>query len=510
MDGESNRGPGSCPPENRTAITLTDSSGTGGEWSFRPPERLGPYRLVREIGRGGMGLVFEAHDETLDRRAALKLLGPWLVGKPDSEARIVVEAKALARLGHGGIVQVYGAAREGEIFYFAMELVEGDPLSVLLEEGPLSPERTMHLGVQMASALAAAHEKEIVHRDLKPSNILVRTGGETKITDFGLARSPDDARLTASGELFGTPAYMAPEQVLGDAPAPPMDVYALGVVLYEMLSGRPPFEGGAPVAVAMKHVQETPTDVRVLSSQTPRGLGDLVMQCLAKDASGRHSAAEMASRLEVLLSEYRALEASLESLYSMSPRTSEDPESSEYHSAWGVVVFADVAGFTPIADAVKPALLGRLLSEVHVAMRRAVETAGGYLEKFMADCCLAVFMADEPAVAVSRALESSEDLHESVRNVGAKFSQELRLGVGMCAGEFFIGPVHDGRSHQIVVMGNTANTASRVQSQCPAGKTLAAGEIPSFLPDGWEAAPFKEVDLKGGGRLALLEVHRKV
>lgn len=266
--------------------TRPDPPGSA-SWLAEAPAKLGPYRIVRELGRGGMGIVFEGADDSLARKVALKVLGPWLVGRADAEARLEAEARSLARIRHPGVVQVFGAGREGQLFYFAMEYVDGVALSEKIRTPRPSAKWTLEVGAQIAEALVAAHEAGIIHRDLKPENILVERDGRIRVADFGLAYALGGSRLTASGQVLGTPTYMAPEQVLGKEPTPASDVYALGAVLYEMIAGMPPFEAETALATAMKKVQEDPRDVRGLNPDTPSGLGELVMRCLVRSPEER-------------------------------------------------------------------------------------------------------------------------------------------------------------------------------------------------------------------------------
>ncbi|MFY1653319.1 protein kinase domain-containing protein [Solwaraspora sp. WMMB762] len=254
----------------------------------------GRYRLDERIASGGMGDVWRGTDEVLGRTVAVKSLLPALLEEPGFAERFRGEARTMATINHPGVVDVYDYGSDKHIAFLVMEYVEGDALSRTLSRvGRLTPARTMALIAQAADALHAAHEKGIVHRDVKPGNLLVRPNGTLVLTDFGIARSEIVGQLTAAGSVLGTASYISPEQASGAVATPASDVYALGVVAYQCLSGRRPFEGDNPLEIAMKHVREVP---RALPSDIPPVVRSFVERALAKDPSARwQSAATMAA-----------------------------------------------------------------------------------------------------------------------------------------------------------------------------------------------------------------------
>ncbi|GIF77452.1 serine/threonine-protein kinase [Asanoa siamensis] len=245
----------------------------------------GRYRLDERIAGGGMGDVWRATDEVLGRTVAVKILLPALLDEPGFAERFRGEARTMATINHPGVVDVYDYGSDQQIAFLVMEYVEGDALSRTLSRvGRLTPARTMALVAQAADALQAAHEKGIVHRDVKPGNLLVRPNGTLVLTDFGIARSAIVGQLTAAGSVLGTASYISPEQASGDVATPSSDVYALGVVAYQCLSGRRPFEGGNPLEIAMKHVRET---ARPLPADIPPAIRSIVERAMAKDPGAR-------------------------------------------------------------------------------------------------------------------------------------------------------------------------------------------------------------------------------
>ncbi|MFJ8463425.1 serine/threonine-protein kinase [Streptomyces swartbergensis] len=257
----------------------------------------GRYRLDVEIGRGGMGEVWRAYDETLARAVAVKLLLPQ-----DTDAtaasRFRLEAQTAGRLNHPNVVGVLDFGEYDNRLYLVMELVEGDSLArVLSVSGALPAERVAALAAQAAAGLAAAHQQGIVHRDVKPANLLLDAGGTLKIGDFGIARFMDDpgAALTATGQIVGTGLYLAPERALGRPAGPASDMYSLGCVLYQLLSGRPPFQADTAVALLHQHLDNAPVPPRELGvAGLPPAFESYLLALLSKQPEDRPTAQQAA------------------------------------------------------------------------------------------------------------------------------------------------------------------------------------------------------------------------
>jgi serine/threonine-protein kinase len=259
----------------------------------------GRYVLEEQIGSGGYGEVWRAADTVLSRPVAIKLLHPRYAGQGQAMARFRAEARHAAALSHENIAQVhdYGEAAGGQPPYLVMELVAGASLDTVLAGGPLDATRTMDIVAQAAAGLQAAHAAGMVHRDVKPGNLLLSSGGTIKITDFGIAHTVGSATVTATGELLGTPAYLAPERAMGERAGPASDLYSLGIVAYECLAGARPFTG-IPLEVALAHRD------RPLPPLPPSIAGDVtafVMRLTAKDPVRRlGDAAEVTARAALL------------------------------------------------------------------------------------------------------------------------------------------------------------------------------------------------------------------
>ena len=252
----------------------------------------GRYRLDHLIGSGGMAQVWEATDAVLGRKVAVKVLHPHLGVDEAFVRRFRQEAIAAARLNNPGIVGVYDTCTDGGHEAIVMELLDATTLRQLIDErGALDPDTTLRIGLRLLDALEAAHRAGLVHRDVKPSNILLCNDGRVKIADFGIAKADDQTELTREGSLIGTASYLAPEQLTGGPVDARADLYSLGLVLYECLTGRVPFDGDTGAAVALARLHTTPTDPRRLRADVPPRLAGAVMGALARDPDDRFASA---------------------------------------------------------------------------------------------------------------------------------------------------------------------------------------------------------------------------
>ena len=260
---------------------------------------LGRYRLGEVIGAGGMGTVLQAHDEVLGRSVAVKLLREELAADERSLVRFRQEARIAASLSHPGIAAVYDFAEEGGRPAIVMELLDGQDLhTVLSVEGPMDPARAAAIVAQAADALSYAHGMGAVHRDVKPANIFLTRSGAVKITDFGVAYAAGGGQLTTTGALIGTPDYLSPEQVRGERATAASDVYSLGCVAFELLTGRPPFGGDNSIAVATSRLGAPPPSARALHAEVGEELDEVVRRALAPAPGDRYpTAAAMARAL---------------------------------------------------------------------------------------------------------------------------------------------------------------------------------------------------------------------
>src|SRR5580692_2247687 len=260
----------------------------------QPRVYSGRYEITHLIARGGMAQVYRAVDRQLDRPVALKVLFPELSVDKTFVERFRREAQAAANLSHPNIVPVFDWGEDDGSYFIVMEYVDGRALSAVLKDPePLPPRQIASIGAGVAAALAFAHRHGVIHRYVKPGNVLITPDGEVKVTDFGIARAVNtEESLTQTGAVMGTAAYFSPEQAEGKTVDARSDIYSLGVVLYEMAVGRPPFTGDSPVAVASKHVRDMPVLPRVANSACPAALEAVIMKAMAKDPASRYASAE--------------------------------------------------------------------------------------------------------------------------------------------------------------------------------------------------------------------------
>jgi serine/threonine-protein kinase len=254
---------------------------------------VGPYRVLDKLGEGGMGVVFRARDSRLDRDVALKVLPAEALGDDSARRRLLHEARTASALNHPNICAIYDVGEADGQVYIAMELVHGRLLTADLGRDPSALPRVLRLGVQLADALEHAHDRGVVHRDLKPANLMITETGAVKIMDFGIARVAGTEHLTNAGFMMGTPAYMSPEQVKGQEIDARADLYAMGVVFYRLSTGKLPFKGDTPFAMAQSQVNDPPTPVGMIRSDLPPWVELVIVRALAKRPEERfQSAAE--------------------------------------------------------------------------------------------------------------------------------------------------------------------------------------------------------------------------
>jgi len=266
----------------------------------------GKYRIVEEIGRGGMGVVYKAEDLKLKRMVALKFLPPHLMNSPELKERFLIEAQAAAALSHPNICVIYEVGEDEDRSFIAMEYVEGETLRDKIKRGPLAPEDALDITTQIAAGLGEAHHKGIIHRDIKSANIMVTDKGQTKVMDFGLAKLRGGSSLTKSQTTLGTVAYMSPEQARGDDLDGGTDIWSLGVVLYEMLTGEVPFKGDRDVSIIYSIVHEEPKSLKVRKPPVPVELQQVIAHALKKNRDSRYGSAEE------ILKDLKAYQANLQ------------------------------------------------------------------------------------------------------------------------------------------------------------------------------------------------------
>ena len=256
---------------------------------------FGDYELLEEIARGGMGVIYKARQVSLNRIVALKMILAGQLASADDVKRFHTEAEAVANLQHPNIVAIHEVGEHEGQHYFSMDYIDGQSLAAKLTAGPLPPREAAELLQQVAAAVGYAHRRGVIHRDLKPANILLDQNGQPRVTDFGLAkRIEGGSELTGTGQILGTPSFMPPEQAAAktDQIGPLSDVYALGAVLYNMLTGRAPFQAASPLETLLQVLEQPPVAPRGLNANVPRDVEAICLKCLEKKSCRRYAAAE--------------------------------------------------------------------------------------------------------------------------------------------------------------------------------------------------------------------------
>ena len=251
------------------------------------------YEIIEKVGNGGMATVYKATDKVLKRNVAVKILRDEFTTDEEFIRRFEVEAQSAARLTHPNIVSIYDVGVEGNLYYIVMELIQGKTLKEIIvkEKGPLPWKWSINVAIQIASALEMAHKNNIIHRDIKPHNIIITEDGIAKVTDFGIAKAVSNSTITAFGTTIGSVHYFSPEHARGGFTDAKSDLYSLGVVLYEMVTGRVPFDADTPVSVALKHMQEEPEEPIEVNPNVPTSVNKIIMKALQKDTSLRYQTA---------------------------------------------------------------------------------------------------------------------------------------------------------------------------------------------------------------------------
>lgn len=292
--------PGCETPSSAEMLSFLDRCDTPGRLGL-----LAHYEILEILGRGGMGIVLRGMDVKLNRMVAIKVLAPQLAANGSARQRFLREAQAAAAVCHEQVVAIHAVDEFKGLPYLVMECISGPSLQQKIDAaGALLPTQILRIGLQIASGLAAAHAQGLVHRDIKPANILLENGVErVKITDFGLARSVDDVRITQAGAVYGTPQYMSPEQAQGERVDQRSDLFSLGSVMYAMSTGRPPFRGETGIAILRRVCDDTPRPIREVNPDIPAALADIISKLLAKNPAARF---QTAGEVADLLSRYLA------------------------------------------------------------------------------------------------------------------------------------------------------------------------------------------------------------
>ncbi len=437
-------------------------------------QTLGNYRLVREIGRGSMGTVYLAHQESLGRDLAIKVLPPELTRESDFLERFKREARIAASLRHPNIIQVFDAAETDGVHYLVMEYLGGRDLREILQEGvPYGLQPTLKVMDQILSALDHAHNHGVIHRDVKPANVLLGQDGMVTLTDFSIAHSRDSTRLTRTGMMVGTPEYMAPEQFEGLGVDARADLYATGVILYEMLTGVQPFRGQTTPEVMKAHLFKRPSPPHELNREIPEALSVVVMKSLEKDADARYAnAREMREALSQAGGEQagNALDQFLAAV--VTGRVSMDEAIAAHSKVKSAidqgfrrvltVMFVDLAGSSKLKTPNQTFHADQAFRSYRALINSALEGHGCLSYEWSGDGAITLF--EQPIPAVRAAILIQQKIAQL--NEGSNLSGALLARIGMNTGDIYIDP----RRSLGEFASRTVDQAGHIEKDCPPGE----------------------------------------
>jgi serine/threonine protein kinase len=487
-------------------------------------KQLGRYEIVRVLGSGAMGVVYEGNDSKLHRRVAIKTIIKNALVDPavaaDYSERFMREAQAVAKLNHPNIVTVYDFGEEGEVAYFVMEFIQGHELKEYLDSGVQFPvAKSIGYMIDLLGALDYAHSQGIVHRDIKPANIMIDQSGRLKLTDFGVVKMLDNQEGTQAGTMVGTPGYMSPEQILGTGVSPKSDIFAAGVILYQLLTWKKPFTGDGVFTIQQKIVNKDPVLPSSLTAGLPQFLDQVVARAMAKKPEDRYAhASEFADELKRYLagatqqvaapdSDEKTIVASAEkSIFPgakadmgagaaeegsiekiLEERERLDSAIKEKFTKVITVVFTDLKGSTTIAETEGDLVSRMLIKDQNDIVLPAIRDNKGVFVKSIGDGTLSYF---ENALDALRAAVSIQKGMDEL-NMSKKFKAPVLMRIGMHTGRCVV-EAND-------IFGDVVNTASRFESSADPGGILMSEDTYNALPDKSEiyCRFVKQVTLKG-------------
>ncbi len=409
-------------------------------------QQIGDFEIIREIGRGAMGVVYEAIERPLDRRVALKLLNAHHASQLEASARFTEEARAVAQLAHPCIMRVYRLGRFEDQMYLALEYIDGVALDQLLATERISTERALVILTAIASGLGHAHAAGVVHRDVKPGNVLIERSGRVVVGDFGIAKRLDsDVALTRAGQMIGTPAYMSPEQITGGVISPATDVYALGIVAFELLTARVPFTADTAISLLMMHVNDPAP--RLDPVRFPARLVDLVDRMLAKNPANRPANGQVVAE-ELAAIVHDMTPASDVSPLAATMLTTQAVErmplaSSSFHEQDITAVCFELRGFSQsVAQDMLPDRAAFVLESWLRLVGTTIRPHGGRFDRNVADKVTALFGYPEAhADHADKAIAAALSMRKALDDFNRAHDLHFHMRVGIACGPALVGRI---------------------------------------------------------------------
>jgi class 3 adenylate cyclase len=462
------------------------------------------YEIIDKLSDGGMGVVYRAHDTRLDRTVALKFLLPQFSYSDVAERRFVIEAKAAAALDHPNICTIHeiGETRDGQLF-IAMPLYDGESLKAKLARGPIAPADAVEYTRQVCNGLGKAHGRGIVHRDIKPANVLVTDDGLVKIVDFGIAKLAD-VTMTATGGVIGTVSYMSPEQADGAKVDHRSDIFSVGVMLYEMLSGKLPFDGPSIPAIMHAILSAEPASLGSLCPHLPDRLVTVTHHALTKDPNARFQSIQQLAGALDQLDRSGDDGPSLDTFVAPDHKVAELRPEGERRQATVVVCF--VAGYDKMVESLTPDQVDYISERCENAASEIVQRHGGVVNRCSGEELVAVFGVpttheDDTVRAARAALELRAQIRamEFSRELGPEASIDLQVGI---ASGSVVAQANPSGDQQYRIVGDPPQIASRAAVEAEVGDILVSAGSHRLLAPFFETEEGVPIKLKGGARSA--------
>jgi len=459
-------------------------------------QTISHYRIIEKCGEGGMGVVYKAEDTKLKREVAIKFLPKQIADDNEERERLKIEAQAAAALNHPNITIIHAIEEYDDDLFIVMEYIDGQSLKEMIDAGPLKVEEALKIAMQIAEGLHAAHDNDVIHRDIKSSNIIVTGLNQVKIMDFGIAKVRGESKLTKTGTTIGTLAYMSPQQARGQEVDHRTDIWSLGVVLYEMVTSRLPFEEENEAALILSVISKPVLPPTELDDGIPKELENIILKCLYKEIDHRYSSAQL------ILKDLKKLEETLQDAKRerLTLPTKESEVRKETERRQATVMYAEISGYGDLMESMDAEEAASTLNSCFKMLDSIVNRYGGEINKIMENNIEVLFgvpmaIEDAPKEAVNAAI--------AMRNKLELFNQEnnlavpLEIHIGINTGVVIAGGIGTDTKQDYTVMGDTVIVASQLKDLSDKGQIYVGLQTYKHTRDDFEFEALKPVSLKG-------------